>query len=86
MIDMQHAELMAAIEEASDASLSDYAARNPEDAAAVLDYLATNNEELVAQGIALTFEKVRRDAKTLAKLQRMLAVELRLLVAQREAA
>lgn len=83
---MQRTALFAAIEEAVDATLSDYAARNPEDAAAILDERAEANEALAAGGVTLTFEKVRRDTASLAKTQRNLAAELRLLVAQSEAA
>jgi hypothetical protein len=83
---MTRAQLLAAIEEATDANLSDYAARNPEDAAAVLDVYAEYNEVLVREGIAMTFEKVRRDAASLATTQRNLAAELRRLVDQQEAA
>jgi hypothetical protein len=83
---MTRAQLFAAIEEATDANLSDYAARNPEDAAAVLDVYAEYNEVLVREGIAMTFEKVRRDAASLATTQRNLAAELRRLVDQQEAA
>lgn len=83
---MQRTALFAAIEEAVDANLSDYAARNPEDAAAILDERAEANEALAADGVTSTFEKVRRDTASLAKTQRNLAAELRLLVARSEAA
>ena len=83
---MTRAELLAAIEEATDANLSDYAARSPEDAAAILDSLAEANEALVAQGVRQTFEKVRRDAAELARTQRSLAAELRKHVERAEAA
>lgn len=83
---MQRNELLAAIEEATDASLADYAARNPEDAAVILDERAELNEALARDGVALTFEKNRRDTATLAKTMRNLAAELRRMVATAEAA
>jgi hypothetical protein len=83
---MKRNELFAAIEEATDASLADYAARNPEDAAAILDERAEANEALAKEGVTLTFEAIRRDTSNLATTLRGLAVELRKSVAQSEAA
>ena len=83
---MKRNELLARIEEETDANLSDYAARNPEDAAAILDEQASACEELAAQGVTLTFEAVRRDTADLAVTFRSLAAELRRLVDQQEAA
>lgn len=83
---MNRRELLAAIEEATDAHLSDYAARNPEDAAAILDERAEACEELAKQGVTLTFETVRRDTTDHAAVLRNLAAELRKMVNQQEAA
>lgn len=83
---MKRNELLARIEEATDANLSDYAARNPEDAAAILDERAEANEALAGQGVILTFEAIRRDTADLATTLRSLAAELRKSIAQSEAA
>lgn len=86
---MTRNELLAAIEEATDADLSSLAARDPEEAAAELDYRAGESEH-DAQSKHGNAEKstarVRSEHRAFAETLRMLAAELRKSIEHHEAA
>lgn len=83
---MNRAALLAAIEEATDANVSDYAARNPEEAAADLEYMARECDVRAERLNSLTTLDPRAQEQEQAKQLRNLAAELRRLVEQQEAA
>jgi hypothetical protein len=83
---MTRTELLATIEEATDAALSDLAARDPEEAAADLEYMAREEDVYAERANTLTTQDKYREHKNRAEHLRDLAAALRKMVTIHEAA